>query len=138
MICECSLKVRTYELDHNGHVNNANYLNYLEFARFEFLRSAGFDYEAMLREGFGVFVVRIEIDYKKPAMLDDELVIKTWPIKKRAASGTLFQRILRGEDLIAEARVTWAFVDSRGIPCKLPPQFDRPGLDPETNGQEPV
>lgn len=128
MKCQCTLRVRTYELDHNGHVNNANYLNYLEYGRHEFLKAIGFDYDAMLQEGYGVFVARIEIDYRKPALLGDELLIETWPLKKGAASGLLAQRITRGGDLVVEAKVTWAFVDSRGIPCKLPPRFDLPGL----------
>ncbi|GAB6392671.1 MAG: thioesterase family protein [Treponematales bacterium] len=133
MICFCSLKVRTYELDHNGHVNNANYLNYLEYARHSFLASIGFDYDAMLKAGYGVYVARIEIDYRKPARLNDELVIETWPVKKGAVSGVLGQRIRLGEETVAEARVTWAFVDSRGVPRRLPPEFDLPGLRPETN-----
>jgi len=111
-------------------VNNANYLHYLEFARYELLRDVGFDYPAMLRAGYGIYVARIEIDYKKPAVIDDELVIKSWPVKKGAVSGIIAQEIRRGEDLIVAAKVTWAFVDSKGVPTKLPPEWDRPGLNP--------
>ena len=130
MICKCSLKVRSYECDSYGHVNNANYLHYLEYARYEFLRDVGFDYSAMLEAGYGIYVARIEIDYKKPAVTDDELLIKSWPVKKGAVSGIIAQEIRRGEDLIVAAKVTWAFVDSNGIPAKLPPQWDMPGLRP--------
>ena len=130
MICECKLTVRTYECDSYGHVNNAVYLNYLEFARCEFLRDIGFDYPAMDKAGYGIYVARIEIDYVRPALADDELVIKSWAIKKGAVSGTLSQEIWRGEDLLAKAKVTWAFVDSKGQPTKVPSQWDRPGLKP--------
>ena len=133
MICECTLRVRTYECDSNGHVNNATYLNYLEYARHEFLRSIGFDYSLVTQEGYGVYIARIEIDYKKSAILDDTLLIRSWPIKKRAASGTLVQQILRGEDVIAEAQITWAFVNPSGIPTKIPEKWNLPGLGPETN-----
>ena len=130
MICKCSLTVRSYECDSYGHVNNANYLHYLEYARYEFLRDVGFDYSAMLEAGYGIYVARIEIDYKKPAVTDDELFIKSWPVKKGAVSGIIAQEIRRGEDLIVAAKVTWAFVDTNGIPAKLPPQWDMPGLKP--------
>ena len=131
MICKCTLKVRTYECDGYGHVNNANYLNYLEYARYELLKDVGFDYAAMLKAGYGVYIARIEIDYKKPALTDDELLIKSWPIKKGAVSGVIAQEILRGDDLLVKAKVTWAFVDSRGMPSKLPPEWDMPGLKPD-------
>jgi len=130
MICTCSLTVRTYECDSYGHVNNANYLHYLEYARYEFLRGVGFDYPAMLAAGYGVYIARVEIDYKKPAVVDDELSIKSWPVKKGAVSGVIAQEIRRGDDLIVTAKVTWAFVDSKGIPSKIPPEWDKPGLKP--------
>jgi len=130
MISKCSLRVRTYECDSYGHVNNANYLHYLEYARHEFLRDIGFDYLRLIKSGYGVYITRIEIDYKKPACIDDELIIKSWPVKKGAVSGIIAQEVWRGVDLIVQAKVTWAFVDSKGMPTKLPPEWDRPGLKP--------
>ncbi|MDR2796097.1 MAG: acyl-CoA thioesterase [Spirochaetaceae bacterium] len=130
MISERKIRVRTYECDSYGHVNNANYLNYLEYARFEFLRDINFDYQGMLKAGYGVYVARVEIDYKRPAVMDDEILIQSWPVKKGAVSGVIEQKITRGNDTIAEARVTWAFVDEKGVPSKLPPQFDTPLLAP--------
>lgn len=128
---ETKLSVRTYECDSYGHVNNANYLNYLEYARWDFLKQIGFDNEAILEGGYAVYVARIEIDYKKSARADDELVIRSWAIKKGAVSGIIQQQIVRGEDIIAEAKVTWAFVDRDGMPTKLPKELDVPGLSPE-------
>jgi acyl-CoA thioester hydrolase len=133
MISECSLQVRTYECDSNGHVNNANYLNYLEFARYELLKDIGFDYPRAIELGYGVYIARIEIDYKKSAVTDDQLTIRTWPLKRGAASGTLAQRIFRGDELLIDAKVTWAFVDSKGTPVRIPKEWDMPGLSPPTN-----
>jgi len=130
MKTECSLKVRSYECDSYNHVNNANYLNYLEYARWEFLKDVGFDYDNAFKSGYGTYVTRIEIDYKRPAFTDDELIIKSYPIKKGAVSGTIAQEIWRGEDLLVEAKVTWAFVNSKGTPVKIPPELDVPGLKP--------
>ena len=130
MMSECSLTVRTYECDSYGHVNNANYLNYLEYARYELLKDVGFDYPKAINAGYGVFIARIEIDYKKPAVTDDRLVIKTRPLKRGAASGILAQQICRGDDILAEAKVTWVFVDSKGMPVRIPKEWDVPGLSP--------
>jgi len=84
--------------------------------------------------GYGIYVARIEIDYKKPAVTDDELLIKSWPVKKGAVSGVIAQEIWRGDDLIVAAKVTWAFVDSHGMPTKVPPEWDMPGLKPQVAG----
>jgi acyl-CoA thioester hydrolase len=132
MISERKIRVRTYECDSYGHVNNANYLNYLEYGRFEFLRDIGFDYQGMINAGYGVYVARVEIDYKRPAVMDDEILIQSWPVKKGAVSGVIAQKIVRGDDIIVEAKVTWAFVDARGVPSKLPKEFDTPLLGPDT------
>jgi acyl-CoA thioester hydrolase len=131
MTSECSITVRTYECDSYGHVNNAVYLNYLEYARYQLLKDVGFDYPAAIRAGYGVYVAKVSIEYKKPALMEDELLIRSWPVRKGAVSGVIAPRILRGEDLIAEAEITWAFVDSRGVPIKIPPEWDKPGLKPD-------
>lgn len=129
----CQLTVRTYECDMNGHVNNANYLHYLEFARHDFLKTIGFDFKASLDAGYGLFVTRIEIDYKRPALLDDLLVIESRVVKRGAVSGVMEQSIIRGADLVVQAKVSWAFVDASGRPSRVPPELDVPGLNPRTS-----
>ncbi|MDR2393970.1 MAG: acyl-CoA thioesterase [Treponema sp.] len=131
MVCECTLVVRTYECDHYGHVNNAQYLHYLEYARYEFLKTIGFDYPGAIRAGYGVYVARIEIDYKKSAVTDDVLKIRSWPVKKGIVSGIIAQEIKRGDEVIVEALVTWAFVDAEGHPTRIPQSWNMPGLKPE-------
>lgn len=129
---ECSLIVKTYECDRYNHVNNANYLNYLEFARYEFMKDIGLDFEKATQEGYGTYIGRIEIDYKMPAFTDNKLTIRSKAVKKGAVSGVISQEIWRGEDLIAEAKVTWVFVNSNGRPVKVPVEYDLPGLYPQT------
>lgn len=131
MVHRCELKVRGYENDVYGHVNNAVYLNYLEYARGEYLSGIGFDYDAAIRAGYGIWVVRIEIDYKSSARRGDALSIETWPVERKTTYGTLKQRILRGGDVCVEARVKWAFVNAAsGRPARVPPEFDNPSLSP--------
>jgi acyl-CoA thioester hydrolase len=135
MTCKLTFTVRTYECDSYGHVNNAVYLQYLEYARWHYLKDIGFDYERARQAGYGTYVARMEIDYKRPALTDDILTIASTPVKKGAVSGTIQQIITRGTETIAEAKATWAFVDSNGRPVKIPPEFDVPGLYPEPQAE---
>jgi acyl-CoA thioester hydrolase len=59
-----SFKVRDYELDMQGIVNNSVYFNYLEHARHEYLITKGVDVAALAKEGINLVLVRSEIDYK--------------------------------------------------------------------------
>ena len=127
---ECSLRVRSYECDVYGHVNNAVYLNYLEYARGEYLKAIDFPYQTAIDSGFGLYVARISIDYKSPAFPENELRIVTKAVKKGAVSGVLSQTIKRDEDIIATAEVTWAFVDAKGNPTRIPKEWDLSGLRP--------
>lgn len=113
------------------HVNNAVYLNYLEAARMAFIETADFDYPRFLREGYALFVANINISYKAPAFLGDELSIETSPIKRKRISGTFLQEVKRGEELLASAEVQWACVNSQGKPVPLPKIYDGPHLIPE-------
>ncbi len=131
MIHTTELKVRTYECDSNRHVNNSVYLQYLEYARTEFLYDIGFDYDTMKEEGYAIFVTTINISYRASAKWGDKLIIRSRPIKKRAASGVFHQEILHeGGAAICDAQVTWAFVNSDGRPAKLPKKYDREELQP--------
>ena len=126
----CQLTVRSYECDAYNHVNNAIYLNYLEYARMEFLKDTGFRYKEFVAQGYFLIVVRVAIDYKLSAVLDDVLTIETEPVKRRTASGMFRQRILRGEALVAEAEVSWAVLNSVGRPTPIPKEFEIPALNP--------
>jgi acyl-CoA thioester hydrolase len=123
-----TLRVRSYECDSYGHVNNAVYLNYLEYARMTYLRDMGFDMRRFRRLGYGVWVARLDIRFRLPAVAEDELTITTTPVKKGKTSGALQQTVRRGTDTVCEARVTWVCVNPSGRPSRLPEEFDLPGL----------
>ncbi|MCF7929584.1 MAG: acyl-CoA thioesterase [Spirochaetales bacterium] len=129
-----TITVRSYECDEYRHVNNAVYLNYLEHARMEFILDAGFDYKDFRNQGYGLLVTRVTIDFKLPAVLEDELSIVTFPIKKGAGSGIFRQIIYREEELISSAEVKWVCINEQtGRPVRLPEQFDFSELIPEEN-----
>lgn len=68
------LKVRDYECDLQGVVNNANYQHYMEHARHEFLESLGDNFGKMHDEGYDAFVRKITITYKKPLRSGDKFI----------------------------------------------------------------
>jgi acyl-CoA thioester hydrolase len=126
----CQIVVRSYECDGYGHVNNAVYLNYLEVARHEYLRALGLSIDEMRATGIGLWVARVSIDFRSPALPDERLTIRTAPLKRARIGGILGQRIERGERLVAEAQITWVSVNASGRPVPLPPVFAREGLAP--------
>lgn len=75
-IFELPMKVRDYEVDVEGIVNNANYLHYLEHTRHEFCESAGLSFREMHRNGIDPVLSRVEIDYKTPLTLGENFVSK--------------------------------------------------------------
>jgi len=125
-----TLTVRSYECDSYGHVNNAVYLHYLEVARHELLAAIGMDYAAMRAAGFGLVVARIDIRYRRPAVAEDVLTILSRAVKRLRVGGIIAQRIFKGEELIAEADVTWVSIDERGRAAPMPEEFDVEGLWP--------
>lgn len=75
-IFELEFKVRDYECDLQGIVNNAVYQNYLEHTRHEFLRSANNDFAEMHRQGINPVVIKSELEYKAPLTSGDEFIVK--------------------------------------------------------------
>lgn len=71
-----TLKVRDYEVDSEGIVNNANYLHYLEHTRHEFCQSAGMSFRDMHAEGLDPVVSHIDIRYLHPLKLGDSMESK--------------------------------------------------------------
>ncbi|MDE6368329.1 MAG: acyl-CoA thioesterase [Muribaculaceae bacterium] len=75
-IFELPMKVRDYEVDAEGIVNNAVYLHYLEHTRHEFCDKAGLSFRDMHRQGIDPVLSRVEIDYKTPLGLGENFVSK--------------------------------------------------------------
>ena len=117
------LRVRQYETDGLGHVNNAVYLNYLEQAAIEHAEAMGFG-KARLAELGGFFVVRRhEIDYLGGAVAGDDLAITTWPETlsgPRAVRCYEIRNAARAKRLVA-ARTLWVWIDRMtGRPRPMP------------------
>jgi acyl-CoA thioester hydrolase len=101
-------KVRDYECDLQGVVNNANYQHYLEHARHEYLVSKGISFSDLHDEGIDLIVTRVEIDYKYPLRSRDLFVVRVNTVREGNVRLAFFQEIRRVADdrLIVQAKVT--------------------------------
>lgn len=119
------LPVRIYyeDTDFTGVVYHGNYLRYFERGRSDFLRLVGIGHADLLeREDPAAFtVVKMEIEFRKPARIDDALHVRTTYDSARGPRLFVTQRIVRGADLICTASVQAACIDLAGRPRK-PPQ----------------
>ena len=118
-----SFECRVYyeDTDLAGIVYYANYLKFIERARSEWVRSLGID-QAQLKADTGiVFAVRhLTADYLSPAKFDDQLTITTEVLDAKGARMVLDQRVLRGDAVLFEAKVTLVAIGANGAPARLP------------------
>ena len=115
--------VRVYfeDTDLTGIVYHANYLRFMERARSDMLRAAGIDQRAAHETGEGAYAVSaVAIRYRRPARLNDALLIVSRLGAIKAASCVIQQRVIRGDDVLAEAEVTAAFLAPDGRPRRQP------------------
>jgi len=112
------MAVRVYyeDTDFSGLVYHASYLRFMERGRTNYLRLLGADQRALFEEteqeapGFAFVVRSMQIEFLKAARMDDVVEVITVPHEVRGASVTLDQRVMRGEEVLIEARVQVAFV----------------------------
>jgi acyl-CoA thioester hydrolase len=99
----------------------ANYLKFMERARSDMIRAVGVDQTAELEaSGSAYAVVEVDIRYRRPARLGDELQVVSQVQQVRASSVDIQQRVMRGPELLTDARVTAAFLDGQGRPRRQP------------------
>lgn len=119
-----ALTVYFEDTDTAGIVYYANYLKYMERARSDFLRAVGIDQRAALEAAEGVYAVAdVSIRYLRSAKLGDDLVVHSTVETVRAASVVIHQRVMRGSELLTDARVTAAFLTPDGRPRRQPKEW---------------
>lgn len=118
-------RVKSYELDSYGHVNNAVYLNLFEGARNDFLLQRGLKISDFVDWGAHPIVTEAHLQYKRPALADDSLLIHGFVSEAGSASFVIQYRIERETDheLIAAGSTRMAFVDHNGKPTRIPAVF---------------
>ena len=116
-----ALTVYFEDTDTAAIVYYANYLKFMERARSDMLRAAGIDQRGAMECGEGVYAVaEANIRYLRPARLGDDLLIRSTLVQVRAASVVIRQLVFRGEEPIAEGRITAAFLTLDGRPTRQP------------------
>lgn len=116
------LKVRKYELDSFGHVNNAVYLNYLETAIDEAMSSLGYTVPKLKEMGIVIFLKKLKINFQHPAMLGDELEVRSYVSEAKIVRGTWHQQVINRKNakILVDAYTTGVFLDVAGKPTKIP------------------
>ncbi|WP_286922844.1 acyl-CoA thioesterase [Proteiniphilum sp. UBA5375] len=101
------IKVRDYECDTQGHVNNANYQHYFEVTRHEFLEMVGLNFHQLHTQGIDAVVSRVEIRYKVPLRGMDEFKCTVTQLERAGVKYIFHQEIIRLKDnaLCAKAKI---------------------------------
>ncbi|MDY3268083.1 MAG: acyl-CoA thioesterase [Phocaeicola sp.] len=97
-IFELKMKVRDYECDLQGIVNNANYQHYIEHTRHEYLLSLGVSFAKLHEEGVDPVVARLNMAFKTPLRSGDEFISKLY-VKKEGIKYVFYQDIFRLPDM---------------------------------------
>jgi acyl-CoA thioester hydrolase len=109
------IKVVETDLDELNHVNNIVYLRYVqEAAESHWFSTVSAEIASEL-----LWVVRRhEIDYLKPALLNDDLVVKTWVDNFTGVTSDRHCQICRGEEILVRSRTLWVAVDAKTMKPK--------------------
>ena len=126
---EFSWRARVYweDTDGGGVVYYANYLKFMERARTEWLRALGHSQQELAEQfGFVFAVVEVQVNYRRPARLDDEITITCLPVPEGRASIRFKQVIRKGEQTLADGTVRVACVDAKSFRPRPLPDFIKP------------
>ncbi len=120
---EIEFKVRDYECDLQGVVNNGVYQNYLEHARHEFLQSRGINFAELTASGINLVVIRAELEYKNSMVSNEHFVVRSLIRQISKLRFEFQQDIFRlpDETLTLTARITATSLNRKGRP--FAPEF---------------
>jgi acyl-CoA thioester hydrolase len=115
------LRIYFEDTDLSGLVYHANYLRYMERARSDMLRIAGIDQRGAHEGGAGVYAVTdLQIRYRRPARLDDDLIVVSRVTDVRATRCSIQQSVMRGDEQLTDAGITVAWLTPQGRPQRQP------------------
>ena len=121
------LRIYYEDTDAAGVVYYANYLRYFERDRTEYLRDNGLTVRELQEKGYILPVIRVEVDYLAPAVLDDLIRVETAVLEVTHATFTLGQQVVRASDgkLLVDAKVTIACMGPNGRAKRLPKELSQ-------------
>lgn len=123
---ERRFRVRGYECDAYGHVNQATYLRYAQEAAFDASAAAGYDRDRYHEMGCNWLIRETEIEYLRPLQYGDTIAVKTWVHDfRRVRSRRAYEFTLDGSsDVVARGSTDWVFIDTvRQRPATIPPEM---------------
>ena len=121
----CKIEVRGYELDSFGHVNHAEYVSYLEHARWKLLEEEGITLEKMRDWKRWPVIAEIDVKYLKPTFMGDVLSVNTRIVGHTRVSFDIEQQILKNEVPVVNARIKAVIINEQGRPSEPPPEVVR-------------
>ena len=115
---ELEFKVRDYECDLQGVVNNGVYQNYLEHARHEYLQDCGINFAEVTAAGINLVVIRAELDYRNSLVSNDRFVVRSLARKISRVRFEFQQDIYRlpDETQMLAAKITGVSLNQKGRP----------------------
>lgn len=119
-------RVEWRDIDPAQHVNNAMYMAYAEECAVQDAAAQGWPMQRMMEAGFGIVARHFRIEYKQPALMDDELEVATWISDVKRATAVRHYTIKRVADmaLLARARGLWVWVNlETKRPMRIPADF---------------
>jgi acyl-CoA thioester hydrolase len=122
---EHQLPVRIYyeDTDFTGIVYHANYLRYLERGRSDFFRAVGISHTELAKQDTGFAVIRMELDFKRAARIDDALLVRTLFERAEGVRLHVRQTITRGDEVLFEATVVAVCISLSGRPRRPTPDM---------------
>jgi acyl-CoA thioester hydrolase len=125
-VYNATFRVRHYECDAHGHLNNANYVRYMQEAAFEASASVGYPKERYEAMGYLWLAHETEIEYLQPVVYGDTIVVKTWVGDfRRVRSRRFYEFRKAGEtELVARASTDWVYLEAATErPSAVPPEM---------------
>jgi acyl-CoA thioester hydrolase len=121
---EWPIRVYYEDTDSGGVVYHSNYLNFMERARTEWIRSLGFEQDELITQHQCLFAVHsMQLNFRKPAKFNDALIVSSSLIKAAGASMEFEQKIYRDDELLCEAVVKVACLNSDRFRPRPIPSF---------------
>lgn len=128
------IQVRSTEIDVNGHVNNAKYLEYLEWGREDWFELNGLDYDTLKSQGAVTVTAKVTANYRREAVQNDRLRIRTWLLSVGNSSFRMSQEIYNQQDvLVLDAEFVIVTVDPATHTSVRVPQSIRAVLTPRND-----
>lgn len=120
MVHLTAIRVQFRDLDPYAHVNHSVYVTWFEIGRTEALRDNGILLAGPHAIGYQFVVSEIEIRYRRPALADDLVHIESAIVELRGASSRWQQRVLRGDEVLADGMVRIGLVGPDGRVARMP------------------